>query len=402
MDNRFLALAQPGIQGLSAYDPGHDIAELRSRFGATALIELGSNENAHGPSPRARAALLDALDDVYRYPDPLGGDLKRAIADATGLDRSQLFLGNGSHELLMLIGQVFAGTGLEVVASQYAFVVYALAAQTAGARYVAVPALPAGADMPRGHDLEAMRAAIGPLTRLVYFANPNNPTGTWFSTDALDRFLTGLPEHVIAVVDEAYIEYVTDRELVSAIALLDRHPNLVVTRTFSKAHGLAGLRVGYACAHPDLLQVLERPRESFNVNIPGLAACAAAIGDSTHIANVRDDNRMEREWLAAKFAERNLRIGPSQTNFLLLDFDRPAAPIEAGLLARGVVVRPMRGYGLPTCIRVTVGARQENEALLEALDGVFEEALSRDAYRDGPIANPLKQNCPADDRGVLM
>lgn len=368
MDNPFLALAQPGIQGLSAYDPGHDIANLRRRFRAPALIELGSNENTHGPSPRAHAALLEALGDIYRYPDPLGGDLKRAIADATGLARSRLFLGNGSHELLMLIGQVFAGPGLEVIASQYGFVVYALAAQTAGARYIAVPALPADACMPRGHDLDAMRAAISPQTRLVYLANPNNPTGTWFSTEALDRFLAGLPEHLIVVVDEAYIEYSTDPELVSAIALLDRYPNLVVTRTFSKAHGLAGLRVGYACAHPDLLEVLERPRESFNVNIPGLAACAAAIGDSAHIAGVRDDNRNEREWLEARLAERGLQTGPSQTNFLLIDFDRPAAPIEASLLACGVVVRPMRGYGLPSCIRVTVGSRRENQALLQALD----------------------------------
>jgi len=374
MTNRFLALAQPGIQGLSAYDPGHDIADLRRRFGSTKLVELGSNENSQGASPHAHNALLDALTEVHRYPDPLGGDLKNAIAEAIGLDRSRLFLGNGSHELLMLIGQVFAGPGLEVVGSQYGFVVYALAAQTAGARYVAVPALPPDAAMPRGHDLAAIRAATGPKTRLVYLANPNNPTGTWFTTEALDAFLTGLPEHVIVVVDEAYIEYSTDPALVSAVCLLDRHSHLVVTRTFSKAHGLAGLRVGYACANPELLQVLERPRESFNVNIPGLAACAAAIADTAHIARVRDSNRAERDWLAVQLSERDLRIGPSQTNFLLVDLGQAAAPVEAGLMARGVVVRPMRGYGLPTCIRATVGTRRENLRLLEALDEALETA----------------------------
>lgn len=372
MDNRYLALAQPGIQGLAAYDPGHDIAELRRRFGEDRIVELGSNENAHGPSPLARHALENAFAGIHRYPDPLGGDLKRAIAASIGIPRERLLLGNGSHELLMLIGQTFAGPGLDVVASQYGFLVYALAAQCAGARYVAVPALPMSSSMPHGHDLDALRAAIVPQTRLVYLANPNNPTGTWFSTGALDRFLAGLPDHVLVVVDEAYIEYSTDPSLVSAVSLLERHANLIVTRTFSKAHGLAGLRVGYACAHPDLLQVLERPRESFNVNIPGLLACAAAIGDHAHIARVREDNRAEREWLADQLRARDLRSGPSQTNFLLVDFDTPATPIESRMLAEGVVVRPMRGYGLPHCVRITVGDRGENLRMLDALDRAME------------------------------
>jgi len=374
MDNRFLTLAQPGIQGLAAYDPGHDIAELRRRFGEDRIVELGSNENAHGPSPLARRALDAAFAGIHRYPDPLGGDLKRAISAAIGVPRERLILGNGSHELLMLIGQTFAGPGLDVVASQYGFLVYALAAQCAGARYVPVPALPKDSTMPRGHDLDAIRAAVGPQTRLVYLANPNNPTGTWFSTDALDRFLDGLPAHTLVVVDEAYIEYSTDPSLVSAVSLLNRHENLIVTRTFSKAHGLAGLRVGYACAHPDVLQVLERPRESFNVNIPGLLACAAAVGDHAHIASVRDDTRAERDWLAGELRARDLQVGASQTNFLLVDFDAPATPIESRMLAEGVVIRPMRGYGLPSCVRITVGSREENLRMLDALDRALEAA----------------------------
>lgn len=382
MDNRYLALAQPGIQGLAAYDPGHDIAELRRRFGEDRIVELGSNENAHGPSPLARQALERAFAGIHRYPDPLGGDLKRAIAASIGIPRERLLLGNGSHELLMLIGQTFAGPGLDVVASQYGFLVYALAAQCAGARYVAVPALPMSSSMPRGHDLDALRAAVGPQTRLVYLANPNNPTGTWFSTGALDRFLSGLPDHVLVVVDEAYIEYSTDPSLVSAVSLLERHANLIVTRTFSKAHGLAGLRVGYACAHPDLLQVLERPRESFNVNIPGLLACAAAIGDDAHIARVRDDNRAEREWLADQLRARDLRSGPSQTNFLLVDFETPATPIESRMLAEGVVVRPMRGYGLPHCVRITVGDRGENLRMLDALDRAMNRTIEAVSLAD--------------------
>lgn len=368
MDDRFLSLAQPAIQGLAPYDPGHDIAALRLRYGEQRLVELGSNENAHGPSPIATAALAVAFADVHRYPDPLGGDLKRAIADTLDIDPSRLLLGNGSHEILMLIAQTFAGPGLEVVASQYGFVVYALAAQCVGAHYVAVPALPATSRMPRGHDLEAIGRAVGAHTRLVYLANPNNPTGTWFGTAQLEQFLSSLPAHTLAVVDEAYIEYSTDPSLVSAVSLLDRHPNLIVTRTFSKAHGLAGLRVGYACAHPALLQILERPRESFNVNVPGLLACAAAISDAAHIACVRNDNCNEREWLADALRGRGLRVGPSQTNFLLVDFERPATPIEDRMLAEGVVVRPMRGYGLPACVRITVASRTENLRLLDALD----------------------------------
>jgi len=367
----FDALANAGIQRLRAYDPGHDIVALRQRFPDAALLELGSNENPYGPSPRAREALLDCLPELHRYPDPLGTGLKQALARHHSLDASQVFLGNGSHELLMMLAQAFAGPGAGVVGSEFGFAVYAIAAQAAGAGYAKAPALPAVGAMPRGHDLAGLAAEVDESTRMVFVANPNNPTGTWFSTSALDEFLSRLRSDILVVVDEAYLEYVTDEALVSAISLLPRYPNLVVTRTFSKAYGLAGLRVGYACAQPELLRVLERVRESFNVNTPGLAACAAALADEEHLHSVARDNAGEREWLAAGLRERGLSVAPSQTNFLLIDFGREAAPIESALIHRGVVLRPMIGYGLPNCLRVTVGTRQENERLLRELDQVL-------------------------------
>ena len=365
----FQALAQPGIRGLRAYDPGHDIVALRRRF--PELLEAGSNESPFGPSASAREALLATLSALNRYPDPLGAGLRDALARRHGLARAQIVLGNGSHELLMLLGQVFAGPGAGVLASQFGFAVYAIAAKAAGAGFVEAKALPAESEMPRGHDLKALAALVGGSTRLVYLANPNNPTGTWFSLASLEQFLLSVPRDVLVVVDEAYIEYSSDPELASAIPLLASHPNLVVTRTFSKAYGLAGLRAGYACAHPSLLDVLERARESFNVNACALAACEAALADVAHLETVRSLTVVEREWLAAGLRTLGVDVSPSQTNFLLADFGRDAAAIEANLLGRGIVLRPMTGYGLPACLRMTVGTRADNERLLKALGQVL-------------------------------
>jgi histidinol-phosphate aminotransferase len=369
----FNALAQSGIQRLRAYDPGHDLVALRRAAEASrrVLVELGSNENSHGPSPRARQAVLDCLHEIYRYPDPLGGDLKLALASYHGLDTAQILLGNGSHELLMMLAQVFAGSGTEIVASQYGFAVYALAAQAAGAQLRTAPALPADHAMPRGHDLNALRREVAYRTRLVYLANPNNPTGTWFSRDALIEFLSEIPASTIVVLDEAYHEYVTDPALPSALPLLERFPNLVVARTFSKGYGLAGLRVGFIAAHPELVAVMERVRESFNVNLPALAAARVALYDQDHLDWVREQNTLLRGELLEQLRKRGLSVPDSQTNFVLVDFGRPAAPIESAMVQRGVVPRPMSGYGLPSCLRITVGNRDENRRLLQVLDEVL-------------------------------
>lgn len=369
----FDALAQAGIRGLRAYDPGHDLVALR-RQAAEVLTELGSNENSHGPSPEALAAARAALDEAFRYPDPLGGDLKRALAAKHGLATSQILLGNGSHELLMQFAQVFAGPGIEVVASRHGFAVYALAAQAAGATLVLADSQPRDAAMPLGHDLDAIAAAISDRTRLLYLANPNNPTGTWFEAEAFDAFIRRVPEHVIVVVDEAYAEYVDAPGWRSAGDWLAAHPNLIVTRTFSKAHALAGLRVGYALGHTEAIAVMERVRESFNVNGPALAAAEASLRDEAHLQAGVEATRGERERLGAALTERGWRVWPSQTNFLLVEFGPGAAEIERQLLAHGVVLRPMAGYGLPECLRISVGNARENTRLLAALDAIAGQA----------------------------
>ena len=377
----FSTLANAGIQRLRAYDPGHDLVALRRRFVETQLVskpllELGSNENPYGASPRAKQAVVDALAGIHIYPDPLGGDLKRALASHHGIAPGNLMLGNGSHELLMQFAQVFAGPGDEVVASKFGFAVYALAAQAVGAELRLAPALPRehaphAHAMPRGHDLAALLEAIGPRTKLVYLANPNNPTGTWFGAQAFTDFLARVPQRVIVVVDEAYAEFVDAPDYASALSLVARHPNLVVTRTFSKAYALAGLRVGYAVAHADLVAVMERVRESFNVNALGLVAAGAALADAPHLQASVAGNAMQREALATALRARGLKVSPSQTNFLLVEFGDAAGRIEAALIARGIVLRPMGGYGLGECLRITVGTADENARLLATLDEVL-------------------------------
>ncbi|UNK49684.1 histidinol-phosphate transaminase [Lysobacter sp. S4-A87] len=369
----FASRASAGVQRLRAYDPGHDLVAMRKRFGEANLVELGSNENPYGPSQAARAAILDQLDALHRYPDPLGADLKRALAAKHGVDTAQILLGNGSHELLMQLGQVFAGAGDEVVCSRFGFAVFALATQAAGATLRMVDARPRDdATMPLGHDLEAITRAISATTRLVYLANPNNPTGTWFGRQAFAAFMAQVPAEVIVVMDEAYAEMSdADADAASALPLLAAHPNLLLTRTFSKAYGLAGLRVGYLIGAPGLVAVMERLRESFNVNGPALAACEAALGDEAHLQWACARNAEQRAALAAQLAQRGMRVYPSQTNFLLVEFGERTPRIEAQLVARGVVLRPMGGYGLPDCLRITVGTDDENRRLLAALDAVL-------------------------------
>lgn len=352
---------------LRAYDPGHDLPELRSRFGA-AIAELGSNENPLGPSPRALKAMRTALAETFRYPDPRGMLLKRALAGHLGVDVARIALGNGSHELLMLLAQCFADAKHSIVFSQFGFAVFPIATAASGARAIRVPALPRShRSAPYGHDLDAMANTIRANTRIVYLANPNNPTGTWFDDAALAAFLEKVPRNVLVVMDEAYHEYVEAPGLTTAFTFADKHPNLIVTRTFSKAYGMAGLRVGYLVAHPDVVAVLERLRESFNVNNVALAGAAAALADKPWLAKARAFNRAEREWLREELLERGYRCLPSQTNFLLCVLPRDATKLERHLFERGVIVRPMGGYGLPRALRISVGSRAENRRLLRAL-----------------------------------
>lgn len=363
-------LANAATAKLRAYDPGHDLSALRRRFGVE-LAELGSNENPLGPSPAALRAMRAAVSESHRYPDPRGLALKQALAEQLGVANERIALGNGSHELLMLLAQCFARPSDSIVHSEFGFAVFPIATAAVGARPVRVPARPRrDRAAPLGHDLAAIARAVRRDTRIVYLANPNNPTGTWFDDAALAALLARVPRDVLVVVDEAYHEYVDARGLSTALALAEQHPNLIVTRTFSKAYGLAGLRVGYLIAHPSVVAVLERLRESFNVNNVALAGAEAALRDKAWLARVHAFNRAEREWLREELQDRGYRCLPSQTNFLLCVLRRDAADLERHLCAHGVVVRPVAGYGLPQALRISVGSRAENRRLLKAI-GTF-------------------------------
>ena len=363
-----LERAVPALRGLCAYDPGHDLPRLRAAGAPGALVELGSNENAWGPSPRALKALADAdPSELWRYPDPRGWALRERLAELHGVAVEEIVLGNGSHELLMQLAQIFCAPGAELLHAEYGFAVYPIAARAVGAEPIAAPAQPLDAAMPRGLDLAAMAARVSPRTALLCIANPNNPTGTWVGVDALAEFLAGLPATLPVAIDEAYLEFADAKDLGSALSLRARFPNLIVFRTFSKAYGLAGLRIGYAIAEREVIGLFDRLRESFNVNALAQRLALAALDDPEHLAQAVTNTRREREWLRAELSQRGFVVAPSQGNFLLIDCGERAASIEARLLERAVVVRPMRAYALPQCLRVTVATRAENLRLLEAL-----------------------------------
>ncbi len=367
----FKALANPAIRSLVAYDPGHDIPSLRQAFAdKSGLLELGSNENCYGPSPGIQIGLQAELNDIFRYPDPSGKALKLAIAEKYQVPHECIALGNGSHELLMQFAQVFAGPNDEVLLSRYCFAVYPIAAHAFGAQLKVVEAFDLQHNMPLGHNLNALQAGITAKTKLIFFANPNNPTGTWFTFAQLSGFLAAVPANVLVVVDEAYIEYATNPEIQSALALINTYPNLIVTRTFSKAYGLAGLRVGFAIADASIVQLLEPIRESFNVNAIALHAACLALADETHLAEVCANNAIERDWLQSQLTAMGLQVLPSQTNFLLVLFGEATAQIEKSLFERGVIVRPMAGYGLGHFLRITLSTRADNQRFVRILQEV--------------------------------
>jgi histidinol-phosphate aminotransferase len=351
------------VRSIAPYQPGKPISELAREMGLKeeAIVKLASNENPRGIGPRTRAAIERAIGDVARYPDGNGHELKTVLARRYGVDMSQIILGNGSNDVLELVALAFLGPGRAAVYSQHAFAVYPLATQARGARGIVVPA----ADY--GHDLAAMARAVDDETGVVWIANPNNPTGTLAAPDALESFVRRLPERVIVVIDEAYNEYLPAELRSDTVKWLKRHPNLVVTRTFSKAYGLAGLRVGYALAHGSVADVMNRVRQPFNVNNVALAAAAAALEDMEFVARSYAGNLQGLRQLREGAARLGLDFIPSVANFLTIRVGK-AAEIYKRLLKRGVIVRPVGGvYGLPEHLRVTVGTEEENERFLAAL-----------------------------------
>ncbi|GAB3394626.1 pyridoxal phosphate-dependent aminotransferase [Azotobacter armeniacus] len=366
----FLALAVPGVQKLSPYVPGKPVDELARELNLdpAAIVKLASNENPLGPSPRVLEAIRGELAELTRYPDGSGFELKYRLAERCGVVPAQITLGNGSNDILDLIARAWLAPGLNAVFSEHAFAVYPISTQAAGSEGRVVPA------KNYGHDLQAMLAAIDADTRVVFLANPNNPTGTWFGPDALERFLARVPERVLVVLDEAYIEYASGDELPDGLEYLARYPNLLVSRTFSKAYGLAALRVGYAVSTPEVAAVLNRVRQPFNVNSLAQVAACAALRDAEYLAEGRRINDAGMAQLEAGLGELGLSWIPSKGNFIAVDFGRDAASINAALLCEGVIVRPVAGYGMPTFLRVSIGLPEENARFLAALKKVLASA----------------------------
>ncbi|MEQ6331746.1 histidinol-phosphate transaminase [Pseudomonas chengduensis] len=363
----FLALAQPGVQKLSPYVPGKPVDELARELGLdpAGIVKLASNENPLGPSDKVLAAIRAELDELTRYPDGNGFTLKTALAARYSVDAAQVTLGNGSNDILELVARAYLAPGLNAVFSDYAFAVYPIATQAVGAQGKIVPA------KDYSHDLQAMLAAIDDKTRVVFIANPNNPTGTWFGPDALEAFLAQVPESVLVVLDEAYIEYAEGDELPDGLDYLARYPNLLVSRTFSKAYGLASLRVGYAISSPAIADVLNRVRQPFNVNSLALAAACAALADADYLAESRRLNDAGMQQLEEGLRAQGLSWIASRANFIAVDFGRDTAAINHALLREGVIVRPMAGYRMPNFLRVSIGLPRENARFLEALAKVL-------------------------------
>lgn len=361
----FLKLAVAGVQSLQPYQPGKPIEELERELGISNSIKLASNENPLGPSPKALAAIEQSLKELARYPDSNGHLLKQALYQRFALKPEQITLGNGSNDLLEMIARCFLQPGTEAVFSEYSFIVYPLVTQACGAQGVIAPA------REFGHNLQAMAEAVTDKTRLVFIANPNNPTGTYVSSRELCAFLDHLPQQVLVVLDEAYTEYVTREDFPNGLDLLARYPNLIVTRTFSKAYGLAALRVGYAVAHPEITDLLNRVRQPFNVNTPALAAAAAMLEDSEYLEKSLALNTRGLDQLTQGLRALGLGYIPSVANFITLDLARDALPVYQALLKEGVIVRPLGVYAMPHHLRISVGTDAENTRFLRALKKVL-------------------------------
>ena len=358
------------IAAIAPYQAGKPIEELAREFGldASKIVKLASNENPLGMPESAKQALNAAVANLGRYPDPAGFDLKKAISQRFGVDQGWITLGNGSNDILELVASALIEPGSAVVYSQFAFVVYRLATQARGAKHIVVPA------KEYGHDLPAMLEAITPETKIVYVANPNNPTGTYLSVEAIESFLASVAarhgSRVTVVLDEAYNEFLEPALRVDGVALVKRYPNLIVSRSFSKAYGLAGLRVGFAMAQPVLTDLLNRVRQPFNVNSLAQAAAIAALNDKEFLAKSFTLNRDGKKQLQQGFEKLALQFVPSYANFVLVKVG-DAARINLELLKRGVIVRPVAGDGLPEWLRVSIGLPHENQTFLDALTAVL-------------------------------
>ncbi|QLB14800.1 histidinol-phosphate transaminase [Mannheimia granulomatis] len=358
---QFINIANEGVKSLAPYQAGKPIEELERELGISNIIKLASNENPFGFPESAKQAIVQQLNDLTRYPDSNGFELKSTIAKKFGLNANQITLGNGSNDLLELFAHTFASDKDEIIYSQYAFIVYPLVTKAINAVAREIPA------KNWGHDLDGFLSAINEKTKLIFIANPNNPTGNFLSQTEIEVFLAKVPSHILVVLDEAYTEFTEAKERIDSFGLLQKYPNLIISRSLSKAYGLAGLRIGYAVSNAEIADLLNRVRQPFNCNSLALASAIAVMNDDEFVKRVAENNRLEMARYEAFCLANGLEYIPSKGNFITIDFKRPAAPIYDALLREGVIVRPIAGYGMPNHLRVSIGLPEENDRFFTAL-----------------------------------
>ncbi|NNL57564.1 MAG: histidinol-phosphate transaminase [Pseudomonadales bacterium] len=361
MDVDWVKRARPAVQAIQPYVPGKPLEEAQRELGLASLVKLASNENPYGPSQKVLDAVADMLPACNRYPDGNGFYLKALLAEKHAVAPASITLGNGSNDILELVASAFLEPGTNAIYAEYAFIIYALAVARSAAEARVAPA------KNYAHDLDAILAKVDERTRVIYLANPNNPTGTYFSQAALQGFLQALPRSVIVVLDEAYFEYVEAVDYSNGLALQQQFENLLVTRTFSKAYGLSGFRVGYSISHPAIADVLNRVRQPFNVASPSLLAAQIALSDGDYLQRAVACNNAGMQQLCAGLREMGLAFIPSVANFVTFDAGEHAAQINQQLLQRGVIVRPVANYAMPRHLRVSIGLEEENRKFLDAL-----------------------------------
>ncbi|TNF86818.1 MAG: histidinol-phosphate transaminase [Gammaproteobacteria bacterium] len=359
------------IRQLHPYSPGKPIEELERELGINNAIKLASNENPLGCSPLARAALEKAGEHNELYPDANAYYLKQKLCQKLGIGDNQITIGNGSNDVLDLVARSFLDAGTEAIFSQYAFMVYAMVTQACGATARVAPASANNGDSSYGHDLDAMADLINDRTRVIFIANPNNPTGTWLRGDDLRAFIEAVPESIAVVVDEAYFEYVDLAQYPDTLQWLDRFDNLVVTRTFSKIYGLAGLRVGYSVSSPELCELFNRVRQPFNGNSLALAAAQAALDDDEFVERSRQCNSQGLLSMQHWFDRRGIEYIPSVGNFLTVRFGDNSSQVYQDLLQRGVIVRPVANYDMPEFLRISVGTEDQLQQLYRSLGEIL-------------------------------
>lgn len=358
---QYINIANEGVKSLSPYQAGKPIEELERELGITNIIKLASNENPFGFPDSAKQAIINQLDQLTRYPDANGFELKAAVSKKFGVQPNQITLGNGSNDLLELFAHTFASEHDEIIYSQYAFIVYPLVIKAINAVAREIPA------KNWGHDLAAFEAAINEKTKLIFIANPNNPTGNFLTEAEIDAFFAKVPSHIIVVLDEAYTEFTKAEDRVDSFGLLKKYPNLIISRSLSKAYGLAGLRIGYAVSNPEIADLLNRVRQPFNCNSLALASAVAVMNDDAFVEKVAENNHLEMQRYEAFCQQYGLEYIPSKGNFITIDFKQSAQPIYDALLHEGVIVRPIAGYGMPNHLRISIGLPAENDRLFDAL-----------------------------------